>query len=73
MPGRLRPGHHPRHPVVIWDCTGAPNQRWTVSTDGTIIGVQSGLCLDVIGAATANATKLNIWTCNGDRNQRWTR
>jgi hypothetical protein len=60
-------------PVGIFDCTGGANQQWRVNTDGTIVGVQSGLCLDVTGQGTANGTLLEIWTCNGGANQRWTR
>ena len=33
--------------------------------------VQSGLCLDVNGAATGNGSKLILWTCNGGTNQQW--
>jgi hypothetical protein len=40
--------------VALWDCNGGTNQQWNVNADGTITGVQSGLCLDANGAATAN-------------------
>jgi hypothetical protein len=60
-------------PVTIWDCNGGANQQWTVNSNGTIVGVQSGLCLDVTGQGTANGTLVEIWTCNGGANQRWTR
>jgi hypothetical protein len=33
--------------------------------------VQSGLCLDANGAATANGTKTILWSCNGQSNQQW--
>jgi len=33
--------------------------------------VQSGLCLDANGAATANGTKLILWSCHGGTNQQW--
>ena len=34
--------------VQLWSCSGSDNQKWTLSSaDGTIRGVQSGLCLDV--------------------------
>jgi Ricin-type beta-trefoil lectin domain/Cellulase (glycosyl hydrolase family 5) len=59
--------------VVLWDCTGRENQRWTLSSDGTIVGTQSGLCLDVVGQATANHSTIDVWTCNGGANQRWSR
>ena len=32
--------------VIIWDCNGQTNQQWNVNANGTITGVQSGLCLD---------------------------
>jgi alpha-galactosidase len=35
--------------------------------------VQSGLCLDVTGAATANNSPVELWTCNGAANQKWSR
>jgi alpha-galactosidase len=59
--------------VVLWDCNGQTNQQWTLNSDGTIVGVQSGLCLDVTGAATTNGTLMELWTCNGGSNQKWTR
>jgi hypothetical protein len=57
--------------VIIWACTGGVNQQWTVGANGTITGVQSGLCLDVSGAGTANGTKVQLWTCTGGGNQQW--
>ena len=59
--------------VAIWDCTGGANQHWRVNADGTIVGVESGLCLDVTGARTGNGTPVEIWTCNGGSNQQWRR
>lgn len=56
----------------IWDCNGGANQRWTRNSDGTIRGQQSGLCLDVNGAATGNGTTVILWTCTAAANQRWT-
>ena len=40
---------------------------------GTIVGVGSGLCLDVTGQGTANGTLVEVWTCNGGANQHWSR
>jgi len=59
--------------VQIWDCNGGTNQQWNLNASGTISGVQSGLCLDVNGNATANGTTVILWTCTGAANQRWTR
>lgn len=58
--------------VQIWTCHGGANQQWRVNSDGTIVGVQSGLCLDVTGGGTANGTAVGLWTCNGGSNQKWT-
>ncbi|EWM12491.1 mannan endo-1,4-beta-mannosidase [Kutzneria sp. 744] len=33
--------------------------------------LQSGLCLDVSGAATANGAPVVLWNCNGQGNQKW--
>src|SRR3954447_20160004 len=43
-------------PVIIWDCNGQTNQQWNINSDGTIVGVQSGLCLEAAGLGTANGT-----------------
>ncbi|WP_426505509.1 ricin-type beta-trefoil lectin domain protein [Dactylosporangium sp. McL0621] len=59
--------------IAIWDCNGGANQQWRLNSDGTVVGVQSGLCLDVVGAGTANGTEVEIWGCNGGTNQKWTR
>ncbi|MFG1660037.1 glycoside hydrolase family 27 protein [Micromonospora chersina] len=56
----------------IWDCNGGANQRWSRNADGTIRAQQSGLCLDVNGAATGNGTSVILWTCTAAANQRWT-
>ncbi|MEV3858694.1 non-reducing end alpha-L-arabinofuranosidase family hydrolase [Streptomyces sp. NPDC050095] len=58
--------------VQIWSCSGGANQQWKVNSDGTVVGVESGLCLDVTGAGTANGTAVELWTCNGGSNQKWT-
>ncbi|MEU1601914.1 ricin-type beta-trefoil lectin domain protein [Micromonospora matsumotoense] len=57
----------------IWSCTGGTNQQWRLNADGTIVGVGSGLCLDINGGATANGSAVQLWTCNGGSNQQWVR
>ncbi len=37
-----------------------------------IVGTQSGRCLDVAGASTANGTQVQLWDCTGQTNQSWT-
>jgi dienelactone hydrolase len=55
--------------VIIWDCNGQANQQWNINANGTVMGVQSGLCLDVTG--TANGAKLQLWSCSAGANQQW--
>jgi len=59
--------------VIVYTCNGQANQQWTVRADGTVAGVQSGLCLDAAGQGTANGTMVLLWTCNGQANQQWSR
>ncbi|MFJ3202492.1 non-reducing end alpha-L-arabinofuranosidase family hydrolase [Streptomyces sp. NPDC086989] len=59
--------------VVIEDCNGGAGQQWNINTDGMIAGVQSGLCLDAVGAGTANRTRIQLYACwSGGGNQKWT-
>jgi dienelactone hydrolase len=55
--------------VIIWDCNGQPNQQWNVNANGTITGVQSGLCLD--SAGTGNGAQIQLWSCTAGANQQW--
>ncbi|MFI6864699.1 endo-1,4-beta-xylanase [Streptomyces sp. NPDC050421] len=57
--------------VQIYSCWGGDNQKWRLNSDGSIVGVQSGLCLDAAG--TANGTPIQIYSCSNGSNQRWTR
>jgi hypothetical protein len=68
------PGHAttPGTRPVIWSCNGGTNQQWRANSDGTIVGVESGLCLAVTGSGTANGTAVEMSTCNGGSNQKWT-
>ncbi|WP_307848561.1 endo-1,4-beta-xylanase [Microbispora oryzae] len=58
--------------VQIYSCWGGDNQKWRLNSDGTIVGVQSGLCLDAAGQGTANGTQIQIYSCWGGNNQKWT-
>lgn len=64
----------PGTPVILYTCNGATNQQWVTQSDGSIVGVQSGLCLDVTGGVRVapNGTPLELWPCTGMTNQRWT-
>ncbi|MET8159400.1 non-reducing end alpha-L-arabinofuranosidase family hydrolase, partial [Sphaerisporangium sp. NPDC005289] len=58
--------------VQIYSCHGGANQQWRYNSDGSITGVQSGLCLDATGQGTANGTTIQLYTCHGGTNQKWT-
>jgi len=57
--------------VQIYSCWGGANQKWELRADGTIVGVQSGLCLDAVGGGTGNGTRLQLYSCWGGNNQKW--
>lgn len=44
----------------------------TVGTPTPVVGGQSGGCLDVPNATTANNTQARLWDCNGQTNQQST-
>lgn len=46
---------------------GGGNQQ-----SGTIVGGQSGRCVDISGASTANGAQAQLWDCHGNTNQRFT-
>ncbi len=58
--------------VQIYSCWGGDNQKWRLNSDGSIVGVQSGLCLDAVNNGTGNGTQLQIYSCWGGNNQKWT-
>ncbi|MFC7827860.1 endo-1,4-beta-xylanase [Streptomyces sp. NPDC057375] len=58
--------------VQIYSCWGGDNQKWRLNSDGSIVGVQSGLCLDAVGNGTANGTLIQLYSCSNGSNQRWT-
>ncbi|MFI5567319.1 endo-1,4-beta-xylanase [Streptomyces sp. NPDC051740] len=57
--------------VQIYSCWGGDNQKWRFNSDGSIVGVQSGLCLDAAGSA--NGSSIQLYSCSNGSNQRWTR
>ncbi|MFJ4206069.1 endo-1,4-beta-xylanase [Streptomyces sviceus] len=59
--------------VQIYSCWGGDNQKWRLNSDGSIVGTQSGLCLDAVAAGTANGTLIQLYSCSNGSNQRWSR
>ncbi|HEX4722525.1 MAG TPA: RICIN domain-containing protein [Pseudonocardiaceae bacterium] len=56
-------------PIQTWGYGGGTNQQWQpVAGSGgtyTFVARNSGLCLDVPNASTANGVRLQAFTCNG--------
>jgi len=62
-------------PVIVYQCHGVPNQRWTITTSEdnrhAIVGI-GGYCLDVRGSnSTQNGTPVQLWKCHFGDNQRF--
>ena len=58
----------------LWGCNGTADQQWNATAvygGYTLASQQSGLCLDVTGAGTANGTVVESYTCNGTSAQTW--
>ncbi|WP_436493450.1 ThuA domain-containing protein [Actinokineospora sp. HUAS TT18] len=55
--------------VVLWDCHGGLNQKWTRT--GATLQVQ-GKCLDVTAASQTDGAIVGSYTCHGGANQNWT-
>ncbi|SEP52774.1 ricin-type beta-trefoil lectin domain protein [Amycolatopsis saalfeldensis] len=53
--------------VELWDCNGGPNQTWLGQSDGTLLSLQSGKCLDNPG----DGQQLVITTCTAADSQKW--
>ncbi len=64
--------------VVDAQGTRSPESKSLVRRQGggaqgvTIVGGQSGRCVDINGASTANGTQAQLWDCHGGTNQRFT-
>jgi Ricin-type beta-trefoil lectin domain-like len=57
-------------PIQLWSWQGGYNQQWAPVAERNngwyhFVSRNSGLCLDVPGASTANSVQLQQYTCNG--------
>ena len=57
------------NPVILYQCTGNPNQRWTIDADGTVRTL--GKCLSALNGSTAAGTEVVLSTCTGAAGQTW--
>jgi hypothetical protein len=55
--------------IQLWGYSGGANQQWTPVSEGSgyyhFVNVNSGKCLDVPSASTADSVQLGQYTCNG--------
>ncbi|BCJ46256.1 beta-xylanase [Actinoplanes ianthinogenes] len=49
-----------------------PSDSGTPGGSGTIVGAQSGRCIDVPNASQTNGTRVQLYDCHGQTNQQWT-
>ncbi|MEU7843667.1 RICIN domain-containing protein [Micromonospora sp. NPDC049114] len=56
-------------PIQLWSYSGGNNQQWRAESEGggyyRLVNRNSGKCLDVPGASTADSVQLIQYTCNG--------
>ncbi|MFB7672288.1 ricin-type beta-trefoil lectin domain protein [Kitasatospora purpeofusca] len=50
--------------LMLWGCNGGTNQQWEVRTDGQVLSLYSGKCLDTDRGAS-------VWVCWAGPNQVW--
>jgi hypothetical protein len=57
--------------VFLYTCNGTSPQKWEPRTDGTIIGLANGFCLD--GTYGTPGSPITTHPCHGGTNQTWTK
>ena len=72
-PSRVWSRRTPQEDQEIWSYGGGTNQQWQAVPAGggyyTFVARNSGLCLGVPNASTANGIQLQVLTCNGSAAQ----
>ncbi len=66
----LAAGQTRKAPVQMAACTGAANQKWSV-TEANQIRLFGDMCLDIVGGTSTNGATLQVHPCHGNPNQRW--
>jgi DNA-directed RNA polymerase specialized sigma24 family protein len=55
--------------IQLFGCSSAPNQKWTVSNDGTLRAL--GKCMTVRNNGKTDGTEVQLQPCNGSAGQQW--
>jgi hypothetical protein len=58
-------------PLVIWDCHGNPDQRWTLTSEHLLENVSNKCVGTADNGSMQNGTRLVMWDCHGNPDQRW--
>lgn len=60
-------------PLIIWDCHGGNNQRWTYGSDKTLKGTHSQKCIEMNDNYSNGFKYVSMQPCNSaNARQRWT-
>ena len=60
-------------PLIMWDCHGGNNQRWTYGSDKTLKGTHSQKCLEMNDYYSQGFKYVSMQPCNpGNPRQKWT-
>jgi hypothetical protein len=57
--------------IVLGDCSGTANQKWTYVTATGVIRSDSGFCIHIFDEVTTPGVTLILNTCTGEINQQW--
>ena len=58
--------------TILYSCNAHTDQEWIPQSNGTLLNLKSGKCLDDPSDSTTNGTQQQIWTCNTNPQQNWT-
>ena len=66
------PGSSSGTGLLVWPCTGQPDQLWTLRGDGSLFNPAAGRCADAAAAAGVRGTAtLRLADCSGESSQRF--
>lgn len=58
--------------VDLYACSSDnASEQWRINSNGEIVNVLSGKCIDAKDDGTSSGTALQLWTCEGTTNQLW--
>jgi hypothetical protein len=58
--------------TILYFCNAHTDQEWIPESNGALLNLKSGRCLDDPSDSTTNGTQQQIWNCNTNPQQNWT-